>query len=667
MKPKDLVERSSASIWQRRWYALVSAPRVVLLGLFILVVMGVFTLRLWQLQFVEGEQYAAQADEQRLRVITVGAPRGLVYDRVGSVMVRNVPVFNVVVVPAYLPEDETESEAVLRYLAQALGMMYTSERIKIDGEPAPPGLRELLDAIPFSGLYYPFVVTRDVNRDTALLLAQEAVTLPGVSVEVERRRDYLQGPLVSQLLGYLSPIPAGYQEEYEAEGYDASIDRVGMVGVEATYEDTLRGQKGSRIIEEDVIGRQIRVVEEQAVPVPGNNLYLTIDLELQEFTENVLRQAMEAPNLNSPRGVAIVMNPQTGEILAMVSLPTYDNNLFIQGLSVEDWEAFGADRHRPLLNHAISDALPIGSIFKPVVACGALQEEVITPRTQFLCEGKMVIPNRYYPDDPLQAQPFYCWNRGGHGWLDIIGGIAQSCDIFFYKTGGGFAEEDIEGLGVDRIAEYARLFGLGEPTGVKLPAEVGGHVPTADWKRLTYGESWTTGDTYILSIGQGYLLATPLQILNAVNAIANGGTLYRPLVVHHVTDSDGNIVEAFSPETIRTLPVSSENISLVQLGLETAVSAGTAPNAQLEGIRVAGKTGTAQYCDDIALDTGICGEGLDQPEHAWFIAYAPAENPEVSVIVFLYNGGEGSVVSVPVAHDILEHYFGLDEIEAAEE
>jgi len=662
-----MVERPSASIWQRRWYTLVSAPRVVLLGLFVLAVMSVFTFRLWQLQFVEGEQYAVQADEQRLRTITVNAPRGLVYDRVGKVMVRNVPVFNAVVVPAYLPDDEAESEAVLRHLAQMLGIMYTSERVKIDGDAAPPGLRELVKAVPFSGLYYPLVVMRDVDRNTALLVAQEAVTMPGVSVEVERRRDYLQGPLVSQLLGYLSPIPEGYQEEYEAEGYDPAIDRVGMAGVEATYEDTLRGQKGIRIIEEDVIGRQIRVIEEQAVPVPGNNVHLTIDLELQAFVENTLRQMMESPDLNSPRGVAIVMNPQTGEILAMVSLPTYDNNMFVKGLSVEDWEAFGEDRHRPLLNHAISDALPAGSIFKPIVACGALQEEVITPSTQFLCEGRMVIPNIYFPNDPLQAQPFYCWNRGGHGWLDVISGIAQSCDIFFYKTGGGFEEEDFEGLGVESIAQYARLFGLGEPTGVELPAEVAGHVPTADWKRLTYGESWTTGDTYILSIGQGYLLATPLQMLNAANAIANGGTLYRPQVVHHVTDSDGNVVEAFSPDIIRTLPINLENISLVQLGMETAVAAGTAPKAQLEGIRVAGKTGTAQYCDDIALDTGICGEGLDQPEHAWFLAYAPAEAPEVSVIVFIYNGGEGSVVSVPVANDILEHYFGLDEIEAVEE
>jgi len=667
VKPRNSIERPSASMWQRRWHTLVSAPRAVLFGLVILVVFGVFTLRLWNLQFVQGEKYTIQADEQRLRTIAVDAPRGLIYDRNGEVLVRNVPVFDVVVVPAYLPEDEAEEETVLRRLAEMLGMMYTSEGIKGDGKPTPPGLRELLDAVPFSGHYYPLIVKRDVDRETALLVAQEAVTMPGVSVEVERRRDYLYGPLVSQILGYLSPIPEGAEEDYEAEGYDPAVDRVGMAGVEATYEDMLRGQKGRRIVEEDVIGRQIRVVEEQSVPVPGSNVYLTIDLELQGFVEEALKKAMEAPSVNSPRGVAIVMNPQTGEILAMVSLPTYDNNLFVKGLSAEDWQMLNEDRHRPLLNHAVSDALPTGSIFKIIVASAALQEGVITPRTQFLCEGKMVVPNKYYPNDPGQAQPFYCWNLSGHGWLDVVGGIAHSCDIFFYKVGGGFEEEDFEGLGVAKIAEYARLFGLGERTGIELPAEVEGLVPTADWKRLTYGESWSTGDTYILSIGQGYLLATPLQMLNAANAVANGGTLYRPQIVHHVTDSQGNLVEAFSPEIVRTLPISAENLSLVQQGMEAAVASGTAPKAQLEGIRVAGKTGTAQYCDDIALDTGICGEGLEQPTHAWFIAYAPAENPEVSVVVFVYNGGEGSVVSVPVAHDILEHYFGLDEVEAAEE
>jgi penicillin-binding protein 2 len=243
----------------------------------------------------------------------------------------------------------------------------------------------------------------------------------------------------------------------------------------------------------------------------------------------------------------------------------------------------------------------------------------------------------------------------------VVGGIAHSCDIFFYQVGGGFEETRFEGLGVDRIAYYAGQFGFGEPTGVELAAEIGGLLPSSSWKRLTIGESWSTGDTYNLSIGQGYLIVTPLQMLNAVNVVANGGTLYRPTVVHHVTDPQGTVVQPFEPEVVRTLPISAEHWSLVQTGMEGAVAYGTAPKAQIEGVRVAGKTGTAQFCDDIALEIGICGVGLEQPTHAWFAAYAPFEEPEVSVIVFLYNGGEGSTVAVPVAHDILEYYLSRDE------
>jgi penicillin-binding protein 2 len=273
----------------------------------------------------------------------------------------------------------------------------------------------------------------------------------------------------------------------------------------------------------------------------------------------------------------------------------------------------------------------------------------------------MLIPDKFAPNDASRAQPFYCWNRAGHGWLDLVGGIAHSCDIFFYKVGGGFEEEDFEGLGVDRIAMYAQLFGLGEPTGIELPADYGGHVPTADWKRLTFSESWTTGDTYILSIGQGFLLATPLEMANVFNAIANGGTLYRPRVVHHITDPQGNIVQPFEPDVIRELPIDGEHLALIREGMEGAILYGTAPKVRIEGIRIAGKTGTAQYCDDIAMDLGICGEGLQMPEHAWFAAFAPVEAPEVTVIIFVYNGGEGTTAAAPIAREILLHYFGLDE------
>jgi penicillin-binding protein 2 len=474
---------------------------------------------------------------------------------------------------------------------------------------------------------------------------------------VESVRDYPHGPLVSQIVGYLLPIPEEGEQAYREEGYDPATDRIGRAGIEATYEDALRGKKGERIIEADVLGRVLRVIEERAAPLPGDNVALTIDLALQRAVDEALQVGMG--QADSPRGVAIAMNPQTGEILAMVSRPTYDNNIFVEGVSQRDWERWQGV-HRPLINHAVSDAVPPGSVFKIVMASAAMEEGVLTPRTQLRCPGRIVVPNKYYPNDPGQAQPFYCWNEAGHGSLDVVGAIAQSCDVFFYKTGGGFEETDFDGLGVERIAEYARLFGLGEPTGVELPAESGGLVPSSEWKRHTYGESWSTGDTYNLSIGQGFLEVTPLQMLNAVNVVANGGTLLRPRIVHHVESAEGEPVLPFEREIIRTIPVSEEYFALVREGMEGAVVYGTAARrGQVGDVRIAGKTGTAQFCDDI-----MCGVGFEQPEHAWFAAFGPVEDPEISVIVYLYNGGEGSTTAVPVVREILAHTFGVNEEDA---
>ena len=632
------------------------ALRVILLGLFVLVTFAAFTRRLWRFQFVQGQEYRREAERQSTELVTVPASRGVIYDRTGERLVRNVPSFKVSVVPANLPDDEDRAKDVLVRLAMLLDIPYAGSTADADGdgEEVTLGIREMIEDVPYVAPYRPIVVQRNVEREKALLVAQESSQLPGVSVEVESVRDYPYGPLLSQILGYLLPIPEEREQAYRDEGYDPATDRVGTAGIEATYEDVLKGTKGEQIVEEDVLGRVLRVVEERTAPVPGHNVYLTLDLDLQQAAEDALRRGLA--EAMSPRGVAIAMNPQTGEILAMVSLPTYDNNIFVQGVSQSDWERW-QDRHRPLINHAISDAVPPGSVFKVVVASAALQEGVLTPRTQLSCPGRIVVPNRYYPNDPGRAQPFYCWNEAGHGALDVVGGLAQSCDVFFYKAGGGFEETDFDGLGVGRIAEYARLFGLGEPTGVGLPAESGGLVPTADWKRKTYGESWSTGDTYNLSIGQGFLEVTPLQMLNAVNVVANQGTLYRPRIVDRVTDAQGETVESLEPDIVHTVPVSREHLSLVREGMEGAVAYGTAARrGQIEGLPVAGKTGTAQFCDDI-----MCGVGFEQPEHAWFAAFAPVEGPEISVIVYLYNGGEGSVTAVPVAHDLLSHYFGVEE------
>ncbi|MBC7227687.1 MAG: penicillin-binding protein 2 [Thermoflexales bacterium] len=637
----------------RRLALFFTAPRLLLLGLFLPLVLTVYALRLYRLQVVETELWVARAHQQRTELVSLPAPRGLIYSRDGEPLVRNVPAFQVVIIPAYLPEDEVQRETELRRLAALLGMPYSS------GNPAQPGLRERVERVsdPNSVAYAPYdplIVATNVDRTVALIIAQgQEFAFPGVRVDVVSRRQYPYGSLVSQLVGYLGAIPAERAQEYTEKGYDPATDRIGYAGVEMTFESWLRGTPGQRYQETDILGRAVRVLGDEIPPTPGHNVYLTIDLELQRVAQEALQRGMD--RVNSRRGVVIAMNPQTGEILAMVSLPTYDNNLFAEGISLEEYTRLLEDPHRPLVNHAIADQLPPGSIFKIVPAAAALQEGVLTARTRLNCPGTIMLPNKYYPNDPERAQPFYCWKKSGHGWLDVVHGLAFSCDIFFYQVGGGY--ERFEGLGLDRIVQYAHLFGLGELTGIELEQEAPGLVPTARWKRLTIGENWSTGDTYNISIGQGYLLVTPLQMLNVMAATANGGTLYRPRIVHHITDAQGNVVQPFRPEIIRTLPISPENWSLIQQGLEGAVAYGTATRAQVAGVRVAGKTGTAQFCDDIARQMGICREGFAQPTHAWFMAYAPVENPEIALIVFIYNGGEGSTAAVPVAQEILDWYF----------
>jgi penicillin-binding protein 2 len=482
--------------------------------------------------------------------------------------------------------------------------------------------------------------------------------LPGVHIQIEPIRQYVSGDVTSHIIGYVGHIPGESVEEYINRGYDPNSDRVGLTGVELTFEDELRGHKGRKHIEVDVAGRESRTVGESELAEPGHNLILTIDLDLQRAMEGALYQGMNA--VGSKAGVAIAMNPQTGEILGMVSLPGYDNNLFSKGISVKDYERLSSDPHHPLVNHAISGLYPPGSISKIVPAAAALQEGVVTPEMQFTCEGILWLPNKYFPDDPEQAQPFYCWiyKWGKHGPINLISAIAQSCDIYFYIVSGGF--RDFEGLGLERLADYAYLFGFGERTGIDLPGENVGLVPSRKWKRLAYSEIWVTGDTYNIAIGQGFLLATPLQMLNATAAVANGGTLYRPHIVYQVTDAKGRARRSFAPEVIREIPVSPENLALVREGMRAAVEWGTAMNAYLPWVSVAGKTGTAEYFTDENKDGYPDRDRQGNlPTHAWFTAFAPVEDPEIALVVLVEGGGEGSGTAAPIAAQILQHYFPM--------
>jgi penicillin-binding protein 2 len=648
--------------------------RFVFFRLVVLVAFAILTVRLWQLQIVERDQYRLRADRNRFRLVPIDAPRGVMYDRSGKLLVRNEPSFTVTIVPADLPEDA--EDLVFERLAGLLDMPASNATALASAPALSPvgkgpgpalseaegvraaGIRELVEAgraTPFT----PVPIKSRVSREIAFIVEEEHLNLPGVRVEIEPIRHYLPAALTSHLLGYLGRIPAERADFYlnQPDADYEVYDRVGQVGLEYAYEQEMRGKKGLKHVEVDALGREVRTVGDLVPPTPGYNLLLSLDLSLQEAAEAALKRGME--RVKSDSGVVIAMNPQTGEILAMVSLPTYDNNLFAGGIAPDDYQQLATDPNLPLFNRAISGEYPVGSTFKIIPAAAALQEGVLTRKTIIVDPGAIWVPNKYAPDDPSLAQPFVCWKKSGHGPINVVEGLAQSCDVFFYEVSGGYKE--FQGLGAKRLAEYAHAFGFGEPTGIPLPGEGQGLVPDDRWKRQTWGEVWVTGDTYNMAIGQGFFLATPLQLLNATAAIANGGTLYRPQLVHQVVDAEGKVVRDFTPEVIRRVPVDPVNLAIVREGMRGAVTHGTAYWAGLPTqVPIAGKTGTAEFFVDRNKDgqPDRDKEG-NLPTHAWFTAFAPYDDPKVALVVFVSGGGEGSAVAAPIAAEILRAYFGL--------
>lgn len=678
----DRRERSSDEREATRPPWFLRAPRLALVAWGVILVLGIYLIRLWQLQFLEGGSWQARAEQQQNRLVTISPPRGVIYDREGEILVRNVPAYNVTITPGELPDDAKREREVLMRLAQLLDIPYSTEvglnqpkfREELGfagramyppfGDVPEPGLLEMVNEVRWVEPYKPIVVDQNVDRELALLIAQEGgVTMPGVGIEIIPRRYYPYGELLSQVLGFLGPIPPEQVEVYEQRGYDPSIDRVGYAGIEAQLEELLRGTPGRKMVERDVLGQELSVVSETPSS-PGDNVHLTLDVKLQAEVQRALAQGLA--DAGSRRGAAVVLDPRTGEVLSLVSLPTYDNNMFSERLDEDKYEALLDDPHHPFLNHAIADEVPPGSTFKIIPAAAALQEGVINRFTTLNAPGIIYLPNKFVPDDPELAQPFYCWiqlqHGHGHGPIDVVDALAQSCDIFFYKVAGGFEETEFDGLGVQRLAAYARAFGLGSLTGLDLPGEGSGLVPTPQWKRQQYQETWTTGNTYNMAIGQGDVLVTPLQMANALAVVANGGTLYRPQLVHHIEDANQNLIRPFTSVVSNTLEIDQAVWEIVREGLDLTVSEdGTGNRALLDDLEInlAGKTGTAEYCDDIALEAGRCDVEEDEtlPTHAWFMAYGPVEAPEIVVLTWVYDGGEGSTEAAPIAKEIMEFYF----------
>jgi len=600
-----------------------SIARFLAFGLAVIIGIGVLTARLSYLQLARGSQNAAAADRNRTVLQAIPSSRGLVYDRAGRPLVTNVPSFTVKIRPADLPQSERD--AVVTRLGGLLGMDPAEINAAID---ANPGSR--FDLVR---------IAQEVPEATARLIAESNLELPGVEVVVEARREYANGPLFSQVIGYTGPITAEQLAKLKDQGY-LPDDMIGRTGVEAVYERELRGVYGAETVERDATGRRIQVLQTVRPAEAGDSLRLTIDTKEQIYAQRALEWGMSTAGLK--RGVIIVMNPQTGEVLAMVSLPTYDNNLFAKGISKADFRRLVSDPDQPLLNHAIAEQYPPGSTYKLVTGTGALADGKITADTKLETRGYLTIGTYRY----------YDWNRRGFGPLDIKLGFGHSSDTFFYQVAGM--------LGIDRLAWWARQYGFGAPTGIDLPGEASGIVPTNQWKQDTFGQPIFPGEVYQAGIGQGYDVATPIQLLNAYNALANGGRLYQPQVVREIVAPDGTVVRPFEPKLIRKLPVSSSVLRTMREAARTVVTIRSTYNLVDMPIKVAGKTGTAEF--------GLRDAQGRLPFHNWFVGFVPGDpykgdfskgDSQLAVLAFAYDSNTIGNVATEIVKYYLQLHFGI--------
>jgi penicillin-binding protein 2 len=608
-----------------------------------------------------------------------------------------------------LPDDDGDIQRIYRELSVLTGVPVnhgTVDEAKLLQACTPgPGITQLVDLGISNAPYDPVKIQCYVSERVAMVVREHEVDWPGVGVEIEPMRDYPTGSLTATLVGFLGPIPASLEQEYRAQGFLPNRDKVGYAGVEYSMNDTLIGTPGKRTVEVDVAGQVLSNLTPPVAPVPGNSIVLTIDTRLQQAAASILKRDIDYWNnvfygkYQISSGVIIAMNPRTGEILAMVQYPTFENNRMARIIPSYYFNQLTQDPAHPLLNLAISAEFPPGSTFKIATATGALSEGVVTPTTLIDAPAMIGLQNKFSPTDPGSIQYYYDWTytfygqTSGLGKIPFLECIARSSDVCFYKVGGGYGSEIEQGLGIERLQQYAQAVGYNQPSGIELPGELSGLIPDRAWKRIYQGENWSTGDTYLAAVGQGYVLATPLQVLLSAATIANGGRLMQPTVIREIVDGEGNVIQPFTPRVrwdITTDPVIKDfscvngecnatglmktvSVSAVQevaAGMRLAASdpAGTL-NHDFSflnyPIAIAGKTGTAEYCDDVANAKGVCNPG-NWPAHAWTVAYAPYDNPEIAILAFFYNAGEGGRVAAPTVRDVMSAYFELKAVDTAQ-
>jgi penicillin-binding protein 2 len=597
--------------------------RFLVFGMITILVFGLLTARLAYLQITNGQSLAAAAQEQRTEEEAVPASRGLIYDRNGRLLVRNVATWAVKVTPANLPFGQRDE--VARRLAGLLGIHATDILTTLD---SAPGSR-----------FDPVRIAQDVPESTARLVAESTDDLPGVEVVVETRREYPDGELLAHILGYTGPVDPDTWQRLRAEGY-LPDDMIGKGGVEATFERELRGTYGVKLVEKDATGRDIQVLANKRAAVPGASLTLTIDQRIQREATRALKWGMRVAGLK--RGVFIVMNPQTGEVLALVSLPSYDNNLFARGISQSDFQRLLNNRDKPLTNHAVQAHYPPGSTYKLVTGTGGLADRKITAKTRLQTRGYLT----------LSGVRFYDWNRRGFGACDMNCGFGHSSDTYFFQVAGM--------LGADRLAYWGRQYGFGRPTGIDLPGEVSGIVPSNQWKLDTFGVEMFGGEVYQSGIGQGYDVVTPIQLMNAYAALANGGKLYRPQIVRDVVGPDGTVIDPFEPDLIRKLPVSQKTLREMRLAGRSTVTMRHTYNLVDMPVKVAGKSGTAEF--------GTRDSKGRLPYHSWFVGFV-GKNPykanfakadsELAFLAFAYDSRTKGNAGTEIAKAFLQYHFHI--------
>jgi penicillin-binding protein 2 len=603
---------------------------VVFYAVLMLMLIGL-SVRAGNLQLLRGEEYRRLAEGNRIRVLPIASERGVIHDRSGRLLTRNIPNFTLTITPADLPKEAGARLDLIVRLAETVGLT------PVDIERTLSRFsRNFASAVP---------VKEHLEYEKAALLDIQSGGMPGVGVILGTKREYILNsqdrntPVLSlsHLLGYQGRVNESEYDRLKSAGYQPT-DQIGKTGIEASYEGTLRGTYGRKQVEVDALGREQSVLAEDD-PIQGKDLVLSIDAGLQATAEKALRRSTAVNGRG--RGAAVALDPKTGEILALVSWPSYDANVFSRGISLDEYRALAEDTSQPLFPRAVSGLYPPGSTVKLVVAAGALAEKVITTSSHLLSSGGIRVGKWFFPD----------WKFGGHGSTDVIKAISESVNTFFYAIGGGW--EEFEGLEIGRLRRYLRLFGLGEKTGIDLPGERDGFVPDAEWKARVKGEEWYIGDTYHLAIGQGDLLATPLQVAVWTSVFANGGDLLKPHVVKAVRSNNASVPTKI--EVIRKQVVAPEYIETVRRGMRQTVVSGSARALAASPWPIAGKTGTAQWRQG-------------EPNHAWFTGFAPYDDPKIVVSVLIEAGGEGSAAAAPVAREIIESWLrnAVDHSEAGE-